>query len=97
MNKTVKVVEIELIPTNGRKSFWNKAIVLDDLNGTRYLKSYNTIMCSVDKNKIVKRHDDNTSHTTRTHVKSFLDTFAPYFEYKKFWDLKIEKRPNLSI
>ena len=97
MNKTVKVVELELIPTNGRKSFGHKAIVLDDLNGTRYLKSYNSIMCSVDKNNVVRRHHDNASHTTRTHVKSFLDTFAPHFEYKKFWDLEINNRPVLCI
>jgi hypothetical protein len=97
MNKTVKVVELELIHTNGRKSFGHKAIVLDDLNGTRYLKSYNTIMCSVNKNNIVKRHDDTASLTTRTHIKSFLDTFVPSFEYKKFWDLKVVNRPNLAI
>ena len=44
----------ELIPTNGRKSFYGKAKVIEN-NGKNFLQSYNTIVCKIDKNgKFVK-------------------------------------------
>ena len=44
----------ELIPTNGRKSFYGKAKVIE-CEGENFLQSYNTIVCKVDKNgKFVK-------------------------------------------
>ena len=62
----------DLIPTNGRKSFYGKAKVQVEDNGDEILYSYNT--------PIVRRSADGTltrlyiyepSVTTTTHIKSF--------------------------
>ena len=63
--------EYELIPVDGRKSFYGKAAVLVYANGTEVLKSYGT--------KVVKRNPDGTlvrmwdgwSATTGRHIKAF--------------------------
>jgi len=79
MAKTVKVVETELKPAGpgSRKSFYRKAFVLDDLNGTRYLKSYGTIVCSADADGYVRKYAEIESTTTNRHLKSFLRLYAP--------------------
>jgi aspartate ammonia-lyase len=64
-----------LNPVNGRKSFYGKAIVIEE-NGISKLKSYDKIVAEYN-------HDDNYmkvyayhSITTLTHINSFLDYYG---------------------
>jgi hypothetical protein len=100
MAKTVRVAETELKPAGpgSRKSFYRKAFVLDDLNGTRYLKSYDTVMCSADSDGYVRKYANIKPHSnaTRRHVKSFLHVYAPGTSAKDFDGMEIEPyRPVL--
>lgn len=95
MNNIVEVTKTELMPTSSRKSFYGKAFVLEGKDSTHWLQSYNTIMCSVDRDGHVRRHSDYSSNTTNRHVKAFLETFAPDIEPAKFRKLTVEPRPTL--
>ena len=61
----------DLIPTNGRKSFYGKAKVQIE-NGVETLLSYNTpiIKKSAD-GTLTRLYQDEPSMTTLTHIKSF--------------------------
>ena len=98
-NKPISIVETELTPVNtSRKSFYRKAFVLDDLRGTRYLKSFDSIMCSVNDAGEVQKYEEILSTTTRRHVKSFLYAFAPNCSSKDFDTLEFTKtRPKLMV
>ena len=62
----------ELIPTDGRKSFYGKAIVeLNEKNGSKTLYSYGTKICSMSKDGGIKRHWGGWSATTGRHIKAF--------------------------
>ena len=62
----------ELIPTNGRKSFYGKAIVEVDDYGVETLFSYLTPIIKKFPNGTLKRlYDEEPSLTTVTHIKSF--------------------------
>lgn len=61
----------ELIPTNGRKSFYGKAVVEVKGNGDRVLFSYFTPIMILKKNGDMVRLYDGWSNTTGTHIKSF--------------------------
>ena len=95
MKNIVKVTKTELMPTSSRKSFYGRAFVLEGKDSTHWLQSYNTIMCSVDRDGHVRRHSDYSSNTTSRHVKAFLETFAPDMEPAKFRKLEVEPRPTL--
>ena len=95
MNNIVEVTKTELMPTSSRKSFYGRAFVLEGKDSTHWLQSYNTIMCSVDRDGHVRRHSDYSSNTTSRHVKAFLETFAPDMEPAKFRKLEVEPRPTL--
>lgn len=106
--KNVKVIATELIPTNGRKSFYGRAKVLDDCNGRKYLLSYGQVIASVDAGGVVRRHHDGMrpatdkrparrSKTTDCHVKSFLETFAPDVTGKEFRAMPVVRRPKLAM
>ena len=62
----------ELIPTNGRKSFYGKAKVIEHENGIVSLMSYTTVVCSIDtrKHEFI-RHWDGYSLTTMQHINTF--------------------------
>ena len=60
----------ELLPTDGRKSFYGKAIVVVDGN-TEILYSYGTKIASKDKNGQIKRLWGGWSQTTGRHIKAF--------------------------
>ena len=63
--------QYELRPTDGRKSFYGKAIVTIDEDGTETLSSYNTpIIKRTVSGKLVKLWDGWTS-TTGRHIKAF--------------------------
>lgn len=62
----------ELMPTNGRKSFYGKAFVEVDDNGVKTLFSYLTPIIKRFPNGALKRlYDEEPSLTTTTHIKSF--------------------------
>jgi hypothetical protein len=62
----------ELMPTNGRKSFYGKAIVEVDDYGVETLFSYQTPIIKRFPNGTLKRlYDEAPSLTTSTHIKSF--------------------------
>ena len=61
----------ELIPTNGRKSFYGKAVVIVEDNGTETLYSYNTpIIKRLVSEELVKLRDGWTA-TTGRHSQAF--------------------------
>lgn len=62
----------ELMPTNGRKSFYGKAFIEVDDNGVEVLFSYLTPIIKRFPNGTLKRlYDEAPSLTTSTHIKSF--------------------------
>lgn len=62
----------ELMPTNGRKSFYGKAFVEVDDYGVETLFSYLTPIIKRFPNGTLKRlYDEAPSLTTCTHIKSF--------------------------
>lgn len=62
----------ELMPANGRKSFYGKAIVEVDDYGVETLFSYQTPIIKRFPNGTLKRlYDEAPSLTTCTHIKSF--------------------------
>jgi hypothetical protein len=95
--KTVKVFKTELVPVGSRKSFNRKAFVLEGEDGTRWLQSYDTVMCSVDRGGRVRRHSDWRSNTTDNHVKSFLATYAPRVSPAEFREMAVEPAPELAL
>lgn len=95
----MNAIAVELIPTSKRKSFYGKAKVLyvADRN-ENYLKSYNTIVASVDSNFNVHRHSNYYSATTNQHVKSFLQNYMKNpIETKEFWGLPCESYDSISM
>ena len=61
----------ELVPTDGRKSFYGKAVVIVEDNGTETLYSYNTpIIKRLVSGELVKLWDGWTA-TTGRHIQAF--------------------------
>ncbi len=63
--------EYELVPNDGRKSYYKKAIVKEKDNGTRVLYSYGTPILSRDKNGNYRRLWGGWSATTGRHITAF--------------------------
>lgn len=63
----------ELTPTNGRKSFYGKAVVEVE-GGAKTLKSYDTRVCRIANGKVRLLDKWDYSYTTLTHVRSFLES-----------------------
>lgn len=62
----------ELMPLNGRKSFYGKAIVYRDENGDEILYSYGTkILARNQRTGELTRFWDDWSLTTGNHIRSF--------------------------
>ena len=61
----------ELIPDNGRKSFYGKAKVVVDDNGNETLYSYDTPIIKRDINGKLTKLWNGWSNTTGTHIKAF--------------------------
>lgn len=75
---------LELKPTNGRKSFYNKAMVIEKDNGDIELKSYETIVARIRNGKF-ERLWDGYSATTMNHINSFIDAFGIDGGGKAWW------------
>ena len=76
--------EYELKPTNNRKSFYGKAVVIERENGDIELKSYNTIVARIRKGTL-QRLWDGYSMTTMNHINSFIDLFGISGGGKAWW------------
>ena len=76
----------ELVPCDGHKSFYKKAIVRVYDDGTEVLRSYATDVMSRGADGAIVRHWDGWSTTTGRHVASFCGIG------KKLWD-KMEVVP----
>lgn len=61
----------ELTPTNGQKSFYGKAIVKIEENGTETLFSYNTPIIKREKDGELIKLYDGWTQTTGKHIKAF--------------------------
>ena len=71
----------ELIPKNGRKSFYGKAqVMLDEATGDETLISYGTPIVRMSQTGMLTRlYDGDLSPTTGTHLKSFCGMTAKDF------------------
>ena len=76
----------ELTPTDGRKSFYGKAAVLEKDNGEKVLQSYNTEVCKITSNGEFVRLWSGYSATTMRHVNSFLQLVGIAGGGKTWWD-----------
>ena len=74
----------ELNPTNGRKSFYKKAMVIEADNGDIELRSYETIVARI-RNGNFERLWSGYSATTMNHINSFLDAFGIEGGGKAWW------------
>lgn len=63
--------QIYLVPADGRKSFYKKAVLLDDEKGTRILKSYDTQVCKLISGGAFVKMWDGYSATTQRHINAF--------------------------
>ena len=61
----------ELIPNNGRKSFYGKAVVTIDDQGTETLYSYNTPIIQRTAKGVLTRLYNGYTQTTGAHIKAF--------------------------
>lgn len=71
--------EFDLPCFDGRKSFYGKAKIIELDNGTKQLKSYNTIVGQIDNDKNYVSLWDGKTRTTTRHIKSF----------KKYYNLEV--------
>lgn len=62
--------KVTLIPTDGRKSFYGKCSV-SEINGTKYLKSYDTTVACIDRGGNFIRLWNDWSATTMRHINAF--------------------------
>ncbi len=73
--------EYDLIPTNGRKSFYGKARVEIADDGAETLISYHSrIIRRNADGSYVRLFEETLTHTTATHVKSFCGMNKKEFE-----------------
>lgn len=70
-NQVEEKMIVELKPTNGRKSFYGKATVKIDSDGTQTLFSYGTPIMKRNPDGTLIRLWDSWSHTTGCHIKAF--------------------------
>lgn len=71
LNLGVMCKSYELIPTNGRKSFYGKAIIIQCADGSELLQSYNTKVLKKTAEGVFVRLWSGWSATTGTHIKSY--------------------------
>lgn len=84
----------ELKPSNGRKSFGGKALVVSDGRRTALL-SYGTVVCWTDASLNLHRTWDGWSATTGAHVTAFCDDLGVPYKGKADWtNLKVEETPS---
>lgn len=75
----------ELSPTNGRKSFYGKAKVIETDDGEKILISYNTPVLKRTAGGDLFRLWTGETHTTITHVNAFLKFYGVDGGGVAFW------------
>lgn len=60
----------------GQKSYYGKANIVEWETGYKFLISYRTIVCMIDKNGSVHRFWDGCSRTTMKHTNDFLRLYG---------------------
>lgn len=74
----------ELMPKDGHKSFYGKAIVIELADGTKLLRSYSTLVIKEQPSGEYVRLWDGWSATTGRHIKAFCGlNKAGFFALKK--------------
>lgn len=74
----------ELLPIfDSRKSFYNKAIVINLDDNSKLLKSYDSFVCLIDSNNSIYINNDIEhellySTTTLRHIKEFIKQFSDF-------------------
>ena len=87
---SVKAFKLEPSYTN-QKSFYGKAIVIKDDNGNKYLQSYDTVVCAIDKKGDFHRFWDDYSATTMNHINDFIYQYDIEGGGKHWWEsLEVE-------
>ena len=60
-----------LVPADSHKSFYGKAVLIDDEHGTRILQSYDTQVCKLITGGAFVKMWDGYSATTMRHINGF--------------------------
>lgn len=76
----------DLTPTDSHKSFYGKARVIREDDGTITLISYTTPVCKIDSDGNFVKLWYGYSATTMRHINSFCDTYGINGGGKKWWD-----------
>ncbi len=84
-NYSIRGYELKPLPEQNQKSFYNKAMVEVDEEGTEYLYSYNTLIMTRDMDGNCIRLWDGWSQTTGKHIKAFSG-----LNKKQFLNLSME-------
>jgi hypothetical protein len=79
MKKTI------LNPTDGRKSFYGKAVAIEHDNGIIELKSYETIVAKIVDGVFYRLWDDYSA-TTMRHINAFIDKYGITGGGKAWWN-----------
>lgn len=88
-------MRFELIPNNGRKSFYGKAITTV-YNGFQTLYSYNTPVASIDHENRFIRLWNGYSTTTMNHINAFRNLYnLPSINKSEWLALPIETSQEL--
>ena len=70
----------ELMPYDGRKSFYGKAkVLINTVTGTEYLLSYSTVVAAKKDGKVYRMWD-GWSATTGRHIKAFCGMGKKQFD-----------------
>lgn len=82
---TNKPLTLDPLPEQNQKSFYNKAYVKIDEDGTEFLYSYNTLIMTRDISGNYRRYWDGWTQTTGKHIKAFCR-----YNKKQFLNLSME-------
>lgn len=71
---------------DGRKSFYGKAHVQEDTDGSRVLQSYNTHICAIFPKGTLIKFDPVATATTRRHIRAFFEHCGYQYPGNREWD-----------
>lgn len=83
----MKTYELQPSEFDRHKSFYHKARIEENMYGTKFLYSYETLVAYIKKGTLYKA-SSAWSRTTARHIKSFSDRYATNNPYlgKHDWD-----------
>ncbi len=82
----MKIYYLSPMGNDNAKSFYGKAIVIENESGEKVLQSYETEVCKINNDGKFVRLWDGYSATTMRHVNSFLDFVGIEGGGKAWWD-----------